>query len=145
MHIPCRVSIRHLTEFSSLVNYVASPLSKTLPTPTMNPEETSIPSRRTFIKTSAYSAVATSFAFSSASILTSCQSVRVRIITPYGEAEVEVHGSSAPSGTAPLLINSSAPGGPTATNTADYPVTVTGPDGTTITIAPGETVPVQPA
>jgi hypothetical protein len=111
-------------------------------TPTMNPDEFSNPTRRVFLKRSAYSAVATTFAFSSTSILTSCQTTGKFKVKGYGvEAEGEWSGSgSKPSSVGPLTINGT---NNTATNTSDHPVTVTGSDGESITIQPGETVQIQ--
>jgi hypothetical protein len=109
----------------------------------MNPDEFSTPSRRVFLKRSAYSAVATTFAFSSTSILTSCQTSGKFKFKGYGiEGEGEWSGGPRPSTVGPLVI-SQGPNGPTATNTSDHPVTVTGSDGESITIQPGETVQIQ--
>jgi hypothetical protein len=111
----------------------------------MNPDEFSSPSsRRVFLKRSAYSAVATTFAFSSASILTSCQTTGGFEFEGYGvKGKGYWSGSgSKPSTVGPLTINDS-PGGPTATNTSDHPVTITGDGGESITIQPGETVQIQ--
>lgn len=108
----------------------------------MNSDEFSTPSRRVFLKRSAYSAVATTFAFSSTSILTSCQT-QGGFEVEYGGAKVRGYwgGSGAkPSSVGPLTINGT---NNTATNTSNQPVTIKGDDGESITIQPGETVQIQ--
>ena len=95
------------------------------------------------MKRSAYSAAATTFAFSATSILTSCQTRGGgTIYFPGGTLEFYWSSGPNPSSLGPLTINDSS-GGPTATNTSDQPVTVTGSDGESITIPPGQTVQIQ--
>jgi hypothetical protein len=107
----------------------------------MNPDEFSIPSRRVFLKKSAYSAVATTFAFSAASVLTSCQTTFTLEYRGYLQ-DCYWSGGPVPSNVGPLVISESS-GGTTATNTSDQPVTITGPDGQSTTLQPGETRQLQ--
>jgi hypothetical protein len=102
----------------------------------MNPDEFSTPSRRNFIKRSAYSAVATSFAYSTTSILTSCQTpgnVYIGVHTPVGSAVVAWSGGSSQNG----LQASEVPGGVMITNTTDQPIPITGLPGGPVVIPPG--------
>jgi hypothetical protein len=102
----------------------------------MNPEEFSIPSRRVFLKRSAYSAVATSFAYSTTSILTSCQTpsnVYIGVNTPLGSAVVAWSGGSSQNG----LRAQEVPGGAMIYNTTDQPIPITGLPGGPVVIPPG--------
>jgi hypothetical protein len=104
----------------------------------VNPENFSTSSRRTFIKRSAYSAVATSFAFCSTAVLTSCQSPGMYPF-PGGD------WYSPPSSMGGLLVQE-VDGGVIITNTTDHSVQISGISGETVTIPAGESlfVPTQP-
>ena len=101
----------------------------------MNPEAFPSPSRRTFIKRSACSAVAASFAYSSTSILTSCSTTGVTgsIQTPLGSLTFTWSGGSSQNG----MTVQEMLGGALITNTNSDPVTITGIPGGPITIPPG--------
>ena len=103
----------------------------------MNSDEFSTPSRRAFVKRSAFSAIATTFAYSAPAILTSCQAPSGPLPIPPG------WGSGAWSSQNVLTVQETE-GGAIITNTSDHPVTVTGlPGGATVTIQPGESVFVE--